>query len=207
MDAHNLAISAFQHWEEVVSFDEEAYLITGSSNVSSDPCNSSSPKTEGLNACKFLSCERISGFDYAPANASSPDIISSIYSTGDVSGLDDYTLHSIENMGLRYNQTLSFPSQVANSMICDARSMSQDFFDEDHLQFFDSDCPLPSHSTNFDSQADLQCAVNEFLLKPSAVAIANAQKRWKKLFSVLKWFWVRKIVVMRRTRQREIQRW
>lgn len=202
MDAHNLAISAFQHWEEVVSFDEEAYFIAGSSHVSSAPCNSSSPKTEGSNTCRFLSCERIGGYDYAQPNASSPDIISSIYSTGVVSSLDDYTLHGIENMGLGYDQTLSFPSQVANSMIGDARSMSQDFFDEDHLQFFDSDCPLPSQSTNFESQADLHCAVNEFLLKPS-----NAQKRWKKLFSVLKWFWVRKIVAMRRTRQREIQRW
>ncbi|KAL3716912.1 hypothetical protein ACJRO7_008485 [Eucalyptus globulus] len=207
VDAHNLVISAFQHWGEVVSFDEEAYLIAGSSHVSSAPCNSSSPKTEGSNTCRFLSCERISGLDYAQPNASSPDIMSSIYSTVDVSGLDDYTLHGLENMGLRYDQTLSFPSQVANSMICDARSMSQDFFDEDHLRFFDSDCPLPAQSTNFESQADLQCAVSEFLLKPSAVAIANAQKRWKKLFSVLKWFWVRKIVVMRRTRQREIQRW
>ncbi|XP_018719008.2 calmodulin-binding protein 60 A-like [Eucalyptus grandis] len=115
VDAHNLVISAFQHWEEVVSFDEEAYLIAGSSHVSSAPRNSSSPKTEGSKTCRFLSCERIGGLDYAQPNASSLDIMSSIYSKVDVSGLDDYTLHGMENMGLRYDQTLSLipNSQVA----------------------------------------------------------------------------------------------
>lgn len=54
--------------------------------------------------------------------------------------MDDYALHSIEkNTGLRYDQTLSFPSHVSNPLICDTDVVTQAFYDEDHLRFFDSD--------------------------------------------------------------------
>lgn len=198
IQAHNLVISAYQHWEEVVGFDEESSFTGASSCAASTLCNASSPKTEGSNSSRFLASDRLTGFDYTQPSMSSPDIISSIYSTGDVvSGLDEYSLPSIENMSLRYDHTLTLPGpigQVTSSLIC-----STDFFDEDHIQFFDSDYTLQSHIPNFESRTDLQCAVDNFLLRRTAVSSGNAKRRWTKLFSVLKWFSIRKLV-SRRTR-------
>ncbi|KAK4800878.1 hypothetical protein SAY86_021365 [Trapa natans] len=201
-DAQGLVISAFQQWGEVVCFDEESSLMGGSSCVASTTlCNTSSPKTEGSNSSRYMASDRVGGFDYMQPNVSSPDIISSIYSTGDVSAMDDYSFPSIENMALRYDQALCFPTQVSSSMMCDGRSFAQDFFDSDHLQFFDSDCPLQSQiPPNFESSADLQSAVDNFLLRHSTTLTnfnGNAQRRWTKLFSVLKWFSIRKIVLRR----------
>lgn len=172
----------------------------GSSCVAStNPCNTSSPKTEGSNCSRLMASDQVGGFDYVQPSASSPDIISSIYSTGDVSGLDDYSLPSIENMTIRYDQALSFPTQVSTSMMCDTTPITKGFFDEDHLQFFDADCPLQSQIPNFESSTDLQSAVDSFLLRRSVVynSKGNAQRRWTKLFSVLKWFAIRKIVIRR----------
>lgn len=200
-----MIISAYEHWEEVVSFDDEASLICGSSHFTNVLYSSSSPKAESSTGSKFLASQKIGGFDYTQPSASSPDIISSIYSVGAASGLDDFSLHSIDSMGLRYDQTLSFSSEVTNSLICDTEPMAQAFCDEDHLQFFDTD--LQSQNISLESQADLQSAVDGFLLtRSTAVAIVKAQRRWRKLFSVIKWFSIRRSVALKRTRIREIQR-
>lgn len=203
IESHNLVISAYQHWEEVVGFEEESSLTGASSCAASTLCNASSPKTEGSNSSRFLASDRLNGFDYTQPSTSSPDIISSIYSTGDVvSGLEEYSLPSIENMSLRYDHALTLPvpmGQIASSLICSTGPIGHDFFDEDHLQFFDSDYILQSHTPNFESQTDLQCAVDNFLLRRTSVSSANAKRRWTKLFSVLKWFSIRKLV-NRRTR-------
>lgn len=202
-DAHNLIIYAFEHWGEVVSFEDEASLTGGSSHFTNVLYSPSSPKAESSTGSKFLASQKIGGFDYTQPSASSPDIISSIYSVGATSGLDDFSLHSIDSMGLRYDQTLSFASQVTNSLICDTEPMAQAFCDD--LQFFDAD--LQSQNISLESQADLQSAVDGFLLtRSTAVAIVKAQRRWRKLFSVLKWFSIRRTVALKRTRTREIKR-
>ncbi|XP_062025535.1 calmodulin-binding protein 60 A isoform X1 [Rosa rugosa] len=202
VDAQNLVLSAFEHWGEVVSFDDEASLLGGgSSNVHQ---TSSSPRGEEFTGSKFMTTQKIGGFDYTQASASSPDIISSMYSVGGTSGLDDYALHNIDGMGLRYDQSLSFPGQVGNSLICDPDSIAA--FCDDHLQFFDTD--LQSQSMLPESPADLQSAVDGFLLAQrstaAVAAIDKAQRRWTKLFSVLKWFSIQRSV---RNRVRDIPRY
>ncbi|KAF5459855.1 hypothetical protein F2P56_019768 [Juglans regia] len=197
VDAHNLVISAFEHCGEVIAFDDEASLVDGSSHMNTV----SSPRTESSNGSKLLASHKTSGFDFTQPSASSPDIISSIYSVGVSSGLDDYVLPSIDSMDLRYDhQTLNFPSQVTNSLICDTEPMSQAFCDEDHLQFFDTD--LQSQNLTLQSPSDLQSAVDNFLLArcTAVAAIDKAQRRWTKLFSVLKWFSIRRSVASKRKR-------
>ena len=202
-DAHNMLISAFDHWDEVVSFENEASLTGGSVHLTNVLYSSGSPRTEGSTGSKFLTGHKI-GFDYAPSTASSPDIISSIYSVGGTSGLDDYALHTMDSMDFRYNQTLNFPSQ-ANSLICDSERISQAFCDEDHLQFFDTD--LQSQNMSLESPADLQSAVDGFLFPHSTTAIGNAHahRRWTKLVSVLKWFLIM-VNQKRTTHVRKIRR-
>ncbi|XP_022727257.1 calmodulin-binding protein 60 A-like isoform X2 [Durio zibethinus] len=189
IEAQNLVISAFEHWEEVIPFDDEASLIGGSSNLANIPYTSSA-KAQISNDSKFLASQKMGGFDYAQSSASSPDIISTIYSVGGMSGLDDYALHGIENMGLRYDETLSYPGQVTNSPICDT-DITQTFCDEDHLQFFDSD--PQSQGPGSESQADLQTSDDGLVLPPRTVAV-QAQRRWTKVFSVLKWFSIKRKV-------------
>ncbi|KAM1080839.1 hypothetical protein EV1_015357 [Malus domestica] len=202
-DGYHLVISAFEHWEEVVPFEDEASLIAASSNFTNVLHTSSSPRAEDLGGSKFLASQKIGGFDYAQPSASSPDIIPSIYSVGSTSGLDDYALHNIDGFGLRYDQTLSFPGQVTNSMIFDTDPMAHALFVEDHLQFSDAD--LESHNMSSESQY-LHSTVDHFL-PCSAVAISDkAHRRWTKLFSVLKWFSIMRSVASKR-RVQDIQRY
>ncbi|XP_020537431.1 calmodulin-binding protein 60 A isoform X2 [Jatropha curcas] len=203
IDAQNLVIAAFEHPGEVISFEDEASLVDGSSHLSNIPYPSSSPRSESCNGNKPLDSHKMGGFDYAQPNASSPDIISSMYSVGGVSGLDDYALPSIENMGLRYDHPLSFSGQVSNHLICDTDTMTQAFCDDDHLRFFDP--AIPSHNLGLEESADLHSAVEGFLLARST-AVAEAQRRWTKISSVLKWFAIRRRVALKRTRVREIHR-
>ncbi|KAM1186272.1 hypothetical protein PS2_015157 [Malus domestica] len=202
-DGYHLVISAFEHWEEVVPFEDEASLIAASSNFTNVLHTLSSPRAEDLGGSKFLASQKIGGFDYAQPSASSPDIIPSIYSVGSTSGLDDYALHNIDGFGLRYDQTLSFPGQVTNSMIFDTDPMAHALFVEDHLQF--SDANLESHNMSSESQY-LHSTVDHFL-PCSAVAISDkAHRRWTKLFSVLKWFSIMRSVASKR-RVQDIQRY
>lgn len=202
-DGYHLVISAFEHWEEVVPFEDEASLIAASSNFTNVLHTLSSPRAEDLGGSKFLASQKIGGFDYAQPSASSPDIIPSIYSVGSTSGLDDYALHNIDGFGLRYDQTLSFPGQVTNSMIFDTDPMAHALFVEDHLQFSDAD--LESHNMSSESQY-LHSTVDHFL-PCSAVAISDkAHRRWTKLFSVLKWFSIMRSVASKR-RVQDIQRY
>ncbi|PHT31707.1 hypothetical protein CQW23_28044 [Capsicum baccatum] len=107
--------------------------------------------------------------------------------------LDDYVLHGIENMDARFDQPLNFPAQDTNSLIADTDSITPPFCDDDHLPFFDIDYSPPSPS--FARSPDLQCAVNSFLAHSSAIVpLDKAQRRWKMLFSVLRWFSARRIV-------------
>ncbi|KHN18485.1 hypothetical protein glysoja_006898 [Glycine soja] len=183
-DAQNAVTAALRQGEKYATFEDEDSLMDGSSHLTNVLYSPSSPKTEGSSANKILAPQKTGGFNYPPANASSPDIMSSIYSVGGTSSLDDYCLPNFDSMGLRYDQTLSFPVQVSNSLICDTDSMAHAFSDEDHLQFFDTD--LQSHV-----QADLQSAIDSFMLaRPTANG--GAQRRWRKVCNVLKWFMVRK---------------
>uniref|UniRef100_A0A5B7AC87 Calmodulin-binding protein 60 A n=1 Tax=Davidia involucrata TaxID=16924 RepID=A0A5B7AC87_DAVIN len=202
VDAHNLVIPAFKHWEEVVSFDDEASLMDDS--LCLYPSNS--PMTESSNGSKILTSYKIGRFDYPQPSVSSPDIMPSIYSIGSMSSIDDFGLPNIDNMDLRYDQSLSFSGQVANSLICDTESFTQAFCEDEHLQYF-TDCALQSQNSSLESRADLQSALNGFLLAPSTpVGNDKAQRRWTMLFSVLKWFSIRRIVA-KKTHVREMQRY
>lgn len=184
-DAQNSVISALNQGD-FASFEDEASLIDRSSHLTNALYSPSSPRTEGSSANKLLGPQKPGGFDYTPASASSPDIMSSIYSVAGTSGLDDYGLSSFDSMSLRYDQALGFP--VSNSLICDTDSMAHVFSDEDHLQFFDTDL-----QSQFHIQADFQSAVDSFMVaRTTTVANGKAQRRWRKLFNVLKWFMVRK---------------
>ncbi|XP_061338604.1 calmodulin-binding protein 60 A isoform X2 [Gastrolobium bilobum] len=186
-DAQNLVISAYNQGETFTFCDDEGSLMNGSSKLTNVLYSPSSPRTEGSSANKLLAPQKSGGFNYTQASASSPDIMSSIYSVG-TSGLDDYCLPNFDSMGLRYDHTLSFPAQVSNSLICDTDPMAHVFSDEDHLQFFDTDLQSQCHI-----EADLQSAVDSFMRAHSTPMVnCKAKRRWRKLFNVLKWFMVSK---------------
>ncbi|WCJ36033.1 Calmodulin binding protein-like [Euphorbia peplus] len=204
VEAQGLVVAAFEHPEEVLSFEDEASLVNLSNNMSYP---SSSPRTESCSGNKLLASHKIGGFGYAQANtcsSSSPDIISSIYSSvGSMSGLDEYALNSIENMSLRYDdQTLNFPGQGSTSIICDTDAMTRAFCDDDHLRFFES------QNLNVEAvSSDLQSDLDAFMLpRSTAVAVDKAQRRWTKISSVLKWFSIRKLVTRKTSLNKENRR-
>ncbi|CAN0900695.1 Calmodulin-binding protein 60 A [Linum grandiflorum] len=195
VDAHNLVIAAFGHWDEVVCCDDETSLMAASSNLNGVPCSSSSA----------LALQKAGVFDFAQPSASCPDVVSSMYSVGGVSNLGDYDFHGIESMGLRYDQAFNFASPVPNPLIHESDSITQALCDDDHLRFFDTD--MQSQNMCLESPADLQSAVDSFLLARSTAAVvpigSKAQRRWAKVSSVLRWFSVRKLVA-KRNRVRDI---
>ncbi|MED6184306.1 hypothetical protein PIB30_046177 [Stylosanthes scabra] len=172
-DAQELVISAIKQGEKFSSYEDEASLLEGSSHLTNVLYSSNSPNTEGSSANKLLAPQKTEGPTYTPASASSPDIMSSIYSVGGTSALDDFCMPNFDSM------SFGFPVQVANTLICDPDPMAHAFGDEDHLRFFDTD-------------QDLQSAVDSFMLTRSSIAIGKAQRRWRKVTNVLKWFMVRK---------------
>lgn len=176
VDAQNLVIYAIKQKESVASFDNEASLMDASSHLTNVLYTSHSPSTEGSSVNKLSAPQKISGFDYLQVSASSPDIMSSVYSVGGTSGLDEFGFPNFDNMGFRYDQTPAFG-------------------DDDHLQFFDSDIQSQCHI--LDKQADLQNAVDDFMLHSTALTMGKAQRRWRKLYNVLKWFMIRNISLKR----------
>ncbi|KAL6997219.1 hypothetical protein U1Q18_007341 [Sarracenia purpurea var. burkii] len=179
-EAHNLVFAAFKHWEDVVSFDDEAFLTDGSGHFFSNVLYSNSTMLETSDSMKSLSSQKIGGLDFSQASACSSDTLSSIFNAGGVDSFGDFGLHDIDNMDLGFDQPLNFPDQLANSLIYEPES-----FKDVHLQHFGADCSVGSEDSNLKSPSDLHSAVNGFLLARSA---AFAQRRWTMLFSVLKWF-------------------
>ncbi|XP_076900377.1 calmodulin-binding protein 60 A-like [Bidens hawaiensis] len=97
-------------------------------------------------------------FDYPQMNPPSPDIIRP--------GLGEY---GPDHMDVRFDQPMDFECRVDNTLICDPSSSM-------HLQYLGGD----------GSPGELQCAVDRFLFPCSAMV--KAQRRWKIVSSVVKWF-------------------
>ncbi|XP_060204795.1 calmodulin-binding protein 60 A-like isoform X2 [Lycium barbarum] len=194
-DARNLVICAFRHWEEVVSFEDESSLIDWVMQISTVQFSSNSPMVGTSDGSdNVLASQKVNRSEYQQLSASTPDIMPSFCSIAGFSILDDYVLHGIDNMDVTFDQPLNFPGQDTNSLMADTDSITPPpFCDDDHLSFFGTDYSLPS--PNFAPSPDLQCAVSSFLSHNSAIVpLDKAQRRWKMLFSVLRWFSVRRIV-------------
>ncbi|XP_048136063.1 calmodulin-binding protein 60 A-like isoform X2 [Rhodamnia argentea] len=159
-DDSNMVISARQHWEDVVSFGDEA-CPTGLLNANSALCSPSSPGTSSSGSLRLRTRNQFGGSDYAQRHTSSPNTISSFFS------MDDYSFDSFDNVDLRFNQSPTISGLVVDPPIHDPGSLSQSILEEEHLQFFDTQCP--------------------------------ARRRWRKLFSVFKWFFIRKLVINKKS--------
>ncbi|KAI9087507.1 hypothetical protein K1719_030377 [Acacia pycnantha] len=188
VEAQSSVISAYKQGDNVAAFEDEASLIDNSSHLTNGIYSPSSLKTEGSSANKALAPQKTGGYDYTQASTSSPDIMSSLYSVGGTSSFDDYGLPSFESLGLGYDLAHGFPVHVTNSLITETDPMAHPFGTD--MQFFDP-TDLQSHCNILDSQADLQSAVDGFMLaRSTALAMGKAQRRWRKLSNVLKWFMV-----------------
>nr|XP_043615175.1 calmodulin-binding protein 60 A-like [Erigeron canadensis] len=187
-EAHKFVISAFQHSEKIVSYDDEASLRTGTCSISEDiyPLNSQMV-TRDPDDRKRKTSHKKGRFDYPQMSALSPDVnvMPTIYPMGDVDSLDEYGLNSMVSDDLRFdhNQSLDLHCQVPDTLICDSEVLQS--HDQD-MQYFGTS-----------SQVDMQCAVDGFFFPHSA--IGKAQRRWKIVFSVLKW-----LSLMLEIRERDI---
>ncbi|GJQ94175.1 calmodulin-binding protein 60 A isoform X1 [Tanacetum coccineum] len=181
-EAHKLVISAFQHQEDIVSYDDEYSLRTGTCSISEDiyPLNTQIV-TADPESTKLIEIHKKGRFDYPQMSASSPDVMPSIYPTGGINNLDEYGLNSMD-----FDQPLELHSQVSNTLMCDPEQLKTHDVDED-MRYFGSS-----------SQVDLQCAVDGFLFPHST--IGKAQRRWKIVSSVLKW-----LSLMLEIRERDYQ--
>jgi len=138
-------------------------------------------------------------------DACSHEIVSPFYCPWGVNFLGDYDWQSIDDISYRYEQTLTFASPVASSALCDTESLSQAFSMCNHQQISDSHCSLQSLDTNPGLTSGPHGAVTDLILAGSSdvakykaqrrnLSRQNAQRRWKMVFSVMRWFSVRRNV-------------
>ncbi|KVI06314.1 Calmodulin binding protein-like protein [Cynara cardunculus var. scolymus] len=185
-EAHKLVISSFQHQEEIICYDDEASLKTGTCSISEDIYPTNALTVAGDSECNKTIASHTKGrFDYPQMSAPSPDVMPSIMypPMGDIGSLDEYGLNSMESDDLRFDQPVDLHCQVSDTLICDSESLKSQDVD---MQYFGTS-----------SEADLQCAVDGFLFPHSA--IVKAQRRWKIVSSVLKW-----LSLMLEIRERDI---
>ncbi|KAK1357811.1 calmodulin-binding protein 60 A [Heracleum sosnowskyi] len=197
-DAHSLVILAFKKWEEVVALDESSLL-------SNDYYPSNSSMAGSSNGINILSSNNDGSFE-PQFDASTPDLVTSFYSMRSANNTDNFGLHDAESIEVNLEQSLSVPDLVANSFICDSGSITQSLGADDHLHLFDTlgsfQNPSPGiHGAN----GDLYSLVSEFVHGHSVATdgITKAQRRWRMLFSVLRWFSVRRIVARKSMQQRQ----
>ncbi|GMP33650.1 hypothetical protein CsSME_00006875 [Camellia sinensis var. sinensis] len=176
--------------------------MDGSSRLFNNELYSNSAMVETSDGCKILTSPKIVRFDYPQSSVCSPDIMpSSICSVGGVNSLDDFGfLHNIDNRDVRFEQPPNFSSQVVNSLLCETESITQTFYDDDHLQYFDPDCSVQSLKSSLESKTELRTSVNAVILSSSSIF---AQKRWTVLISVLKWFSSIKRIVAKKTHRQK----
>ncbi|XP_033511184.1 calmodulin-binding protein 60 A-like [Nicotiana tomentosiformis] len=189
-DARDLVIGAFRHWEGVVSFEDELSLMDYTLQFSTVQLSSSLPMMANSDSSgDLLTSQKVSICDYQQLIASTPDNLPSISSIAGLNSLDDYILHNIDNMDVSFDQPLSFPSQDSNSFMDDTDSFTPPFCADMHFPFFATDSSLPGPTS-----PDLHSIVNSFLAHNAIVPLDKAQRRWKMLFSVFRWFSVRRII-------------
>ncbi|KAK6148433.1 hypothetical protein DH2020_019345 [Rehmannia glutinosa] len=196
-DARELVISAFADREKIVTFDDEpSPIIPTSSNLSITQSPNLPPDGSYH---EDLSSQKISRWQQ---NASSPDYMQSVYSVGGLSSFDD-CLQSIDSVGIRSDQPLSYPGQVSDGLISDIDTMNRGFFSNEHLQYFETTDCTTLQTSHLEVSADIQSAINAFI-PCSAVPIDKGQKGWNILVSVLRWWFSIKRIVARKTHVRII---
>ncbi|XP_038878767.1 calmodulin-binding protein 60 A isoform X2 [Benincasa hispida] len=185
-DAHDLVISAYKHWEEVDSIDDETCLVGGSSHPLSFCYTPSSPMEDHSYGIKYLASPKFSGFDFTPSNAYSSDVISSMGSIGSPSGLDDHAFQGFDSMVVRYEMPSS-PNFANSSLICDSEPLNSSFFNVDHMQVLESDLQCSSILESRATTTTLQ----------GGSSSCGAQMRWTKVYGVLKWYFLLRLVIRR----------
>lgn len=139
---------------------------------------------------KYLASPKFSGFDFTPSNVYSSDIISSMGSIGNPSSLDDHALQGFDSMVVRYDQIPSSPNFANSSLICDSEPLNSSFFDVDHTQVLESDLQCSSILESRAITTTLQ----------GGSSSCGAQMRWAKLYGVLKWYILLRLVIRRNKR-------
>ncbi|KAL8057145.1 hypothetical protein ABFX02_04G165700 [Erythranthe guttata] len=171
-EAHELVISAFADREKIVTLDESFLSIPSTSSCLSEIPNLSSESSDHQHL------------------SSSPDFIQSLYPIEGSSSFD-YYLHGVDPMDIRYDQSLSFPTQLSESLICDTDSMARAFCANE--DFFENDCSLQSSDFELHS-ADAEPFV------PRSIPTDRAKKGWNILACVLRWRFCIKRIVAKKTR-------
>ncbi|KAL9227424.1 hypothetical protein vseg_003113 [Gypsophila vaccaria] len=205
LEAQRMVTEGFRHWDGVISFEDINALTGGSSHAST-----SSSRPETSEASKELTSQNINRLEYAQSSAPSPDILSPLYSLGCLSTSDEFSLQTMDALDLRYDHGLDIPLRISNSLFCSSDSLAQAFRNDDHLSFMDIDySSIQSANAGLESQADLQNPYSGFLRSHSSSHIVRgpAHRRWRVLSSIIRWFSLRRLVVTRRTRLPEIQRY
>ncbi|XP_010550633.1 PREDICTED: calmodulin-binding protein 60 A isoform X2 [Tarenaya hassleriana] len=184
VQARGMVIAALSHPDEVIMYPDEASLmgeLLQNNMVSAS--NSSAMATSGARNVMVAS-QNVDGFDYPGAT---------------MAGLDIFDLQTLQDSG-PVRCSPQAPAAGQYTIEATPQALSDDY----HLRYL-TNSPNPQCCQSLvleESQADLQSMLDGFMSQQplhSDVAVEKAQRRWTKLFSVLKWLSVRKLVALRKT--------
>ncbi|CAL5362089.1 unnamed protein product [Camellia sinensis] len=242
-DAHNLVVSAFQHWGQVVPVDDKASLMMGSQQLANalHPSNLTTPESidsnfdtpdmygneqqgttdiVSLGVANTLDDFGLIGVEELDYISHQPFCLQGEIPNSSICGQDSVTKNinyepenlfwsigeeGIDDINNRYELPLSFASQVTSPLICDTDTMIQAFDENELLQLFDNHHSLQCNNTTLQSQADPHNAVDDIRFARSVAVTKhktqrryfsknNAKRRWRMLFSIMRWFSVRRNV-------------
>lgn len=188
-----MVTSAFRCHEKIVIIDESSFNNMPNSSCISSGEPSSNMLSEGSYQQDSTS-QNIGRSTFSQEVASSPDFMQSLYPFG-ATNTFDYYLPGVDPMEIQYDQPLGFPGHVAGTSICDPDTMAGAFSTNDHLEYFEQDCTLPS--PHVEPSAVLHSA-NAF--NPFPVSSDKTHKGWNFLACVLRWRFSVKRIVSRKSR-------
>ncbi|XP_057479413.1 calmodulin-binding protein 60 B-like isoform X2 [Actinidia eriantha] len=175
-------------------YDNDASFFNVSSFLPNVLNPSNSVITESSHDSEILTSHNICGPDNPQLGASSHEFVPPISPIWDVNLLEDFDLQG-------YEQTLTVTSPDTSSLICNTDSMIQAFCKEGYFQISDNLCSTQYQDPHLDLWGDPHNAVlagfsdvTMYKAQRRQFRKRNAQRRWRMLFTIMRWFSVKRNV-------------
>ncbi|KAK1359724.1 Calmodulin-binding protein 60 A like [Heracleum sosnowskyi] len=174
--ACNLATLAFKHWEEVSTLDDETFLHGESSNCAM------AGNSDGL---KNITLENVGSFDFPNVNHLSNSAMEE--------SSDGMNIITPENDGnFDYPELYASTSDVLPPIFSTGDDNDMDNFGLLDMEFQEDDIHFSTTTGSFQIPGAADESVQDCSMEN--VEINKANLRWRKIFCVLRWLSVRRIV-------------
>lgn len=169
---------AFKHWEEVSTLDDETFLHGESSN------SAMTGNSDGLNN---ITLENVGSFDFSNVNHPPNSSI-----TDNSDGMNILTAGNDGNFD--YPELYASTTNVLPPIFSTRDNNDMDNFGLLDMEFLEEDIQFSNTTGSFQIPGAADESVQDCSMENVEINKAKANLRWRKLFCVLRWLSVRRIV-------------